>query len=212
MSLTTNQGLELPDGTDVANVPLAMTNYNVGSENRLVQRYISSADRTARNALPNEGELSYLADLNRYEFFQPVIGWLPLIPAYAFSSNTPLFTTTSTVYTTVGAPIVGQTIVAPPSGILRVGWASYVDNSSAVQQSLTGPQLNTGSVIGGGATVVAVVDDVTARAYGGNAVQSSSFFRYTGLTPGSSYNAFLMHRATGGTASFANRVLELEQK
>lgn len=212
MSLTTNQGLELPDGTDNANVPTAMTNYNTGVENRLVQRYLSVADRTARNGLPSEGELSYLADLNRYEYFQPGTGWVSLIGLYAFSSDSTLFTTTSTVYTTVGASLVGASVIAPPSGILRVGWASYVDNNNAGQQSLIGPQLNLGSVIGAGATVVAVTDPITARALGTNAVQSASFFRYTGLTPGQAYNVFLMHRATGATASFANRVIELEQK
>jgi hypothetical protein len=212
MALTTNQGLILPDGTDNANVPLSFTDYNSLLENRLVQRYLSIADRTARNGAPNEGELSYLADLNRFDYYQPVLGWVQLIPAYAFQADGPLFTTTSTVYTTVGAPLVGQTLIAPPSGVLRVGWASYVDNNNAAQQSLIGPQLNAGAVIGAGATVVAVNDGVTARALGTNAVQSSSFFRYTGLTPGNPYNVFLLHRTTGATASFANRVIELEQK
>lgn len=64
MAVTTNQALILPDGTDSANVPLSFTDYNSNLENRLVQRYLSAADRTARNAAPNEGELSYLTDVN----------------------------------------------------------------------------------------------------------------------------------------------------
>lgn len=71
--LTTNQGLILPDGTDNANVPLTFTDFvttaGSGMENRLVQRYLSAADRTARNPAPNEGELSWLNDLNIYQFY-----------------------------------------------------------------------------------------------------------------------------------------------
>jgi len=211
MALTVNQGLDLPDGTDNANVPLSFTNYNAGLENRLVERYLSIADRTARNAVPFEGELSYLADLNRYEWYTGA-SWVTLLNAWAYSQDLPVFSTTSTIYTTVGAPIVGATIVAPPSGIIRVGWSSYVDNTNIAQQSLIGPQLNAGAVVGAGATITAVSDFVTARTLGPNAVASSMFFRYTGLTPGTSYNAFLLHRCTGGTASFADRVLEIEQK
>jgi hypothetical protein len=211
MALTANQGLDIPDGSDNANVPLSFTNYNTGVENRLVQRYLSIADRTARNAAPFEGELSYLIDLNRYEWYTGA-AWTNLLFSWAYSFDGALFTTASTIYTTVGGPLVGAAIVAPPSGIIRVGWSSYVDNNNAGQQSLIGPQLNAGSVVGAGATVVAVSDGVSARALGNNAVQSSNFTRYTGLTPGNSYNAFLMHRATGATASFAQRGLEIEQK
>jgi hypothetical protein len=211
MALTTNQGLDIPDGSDNANVPLSFTNYNTGVEGRLVQRYLSIADRTARNPVPFEGELSYLADLNRYETYTGT-SWITLIGAYAYSGDTAGFSTASLVYTTAGATLIGATLIAPPSGNIRVGWSSYIDNNNAAQQSLIGPQLNAGAVIGAGATVVAVTDGVTARALGNNAVQSSSFFRYTGLTPGNSYNAFLMHRTTGATASFANRALEMEQK
>jgi hypothetical protein len=211
MALTTNQGLDIPDGSDNANVPLSFTNYNGGVEGRLVQRYLSIADRTARNPAPFEGELSYLADLNRYETYTGS-AWITLIGAYAYSGDTAGFSTASLIYTTAGATLIGATLIAPPSGNIRVGWSSYIDNNNAAQQSLIGPQLNAGAVIGAGATVVAVTDGVTARALGNNAVQSSSFFRYTGLTPGNPYNAFLMHRTTGATASFANRALELEQK
>lgn len=73
MVVTTNQGLILPDGTDNANVPLTFTDFVTtavsGMENRLVQRYLSIADRTARNGAPNEGELSYLTDTNLLQFY-----------------------------------------------------------------------------------------------------------------------------------------------
>jgi hypothetical protein len=211
MALTTNQGLDIPDGSDNANVPLSFVNYNTGVENRLVQRYLSVADRAARNVAPFEGELSYLIDLNRFEYYSGT-SWITVIGTYAYMDNATGFNTTSLTFTTVGATVVGATVIAPPSGRIRVGWSSYVDNTSAAQQSLIGPQLNAGAVVGAGATVVAASDDVTARALGISIVRSSSFILYTGLTPGNPYNAFLMHRVTGATGTFANRVLEMEQK
>lgn len=211
MALTTNQGLDIPDGSDNANVPLSFTNYNTGVENRLVQRYLSVADRAARNAAPFEGELSYLSDLNRYEWYTGV-SWIPLLNQWAYGASFAAFNTASTIYTTAGAALVGAAVIAPPSGNIRVGWSSVVDNNNAAQQSLTGPQLNTGDVIGAGATVVAVSDSFTARAIGTNFVASSSFILYQGLTPGNPYNAFLLHRVTGGLGTFADRVLEMEQK
>ena len=85
MALTTNQGLILPDGTDNANVPLTFTDFvttaGSGVENRLVQRYLSIADRTARNPAPNEGEISYLNDLNVYQTYTGVT-WANLVKGY----------------------------------------------------------------------------------------------------------------------------------
>lgn len=69
MSLTADQGLIIPNSSDNDNVPLSVSDYNTGVESRLVKRYASVADRTARNATPTEGELSYLLDLNRFDFY-----------------------------------------------------------------------------------------------------------------------------------------------
>lgn len=83
--LTTNQGLILPDGTDNANVPLSFTDFvttaGSGMENRLVQRYLSAADRTVRNPTPNEGELSYLIDTDAF-FFYNGTAWVPLVKGF----------------------------------------------------------------------------------------------------------------------------------
>lgn len=65
--ISPNQGLSLPAATDNANGPLAFDNYNDGVENRLVQRYSSTTDRTVRNGTPNTGELSYIANLDEYQ-------------------------------------------------------------------------------------------------------------------------------------------------
>lgn len=211
MALTSNQGLELPDGTDNANVPLSMTQYNTGVENRLVQRYLSIADRTARNPAPAEGELSYLADLNIYEFFQPVTGWLPLIGQYSYATSTVSYSTASAVYTTVGAAVIGLTLRAASSGRLRVGWGALM-NHGGVLATYIAPQLNAGAVIGAGAVVQAASDNAAAVVSGGAAMVSSAFVAWSGLTPGASYNVFLMHHVTGGTGNIVTRHLEISQR
>lgn len=215
MSLTTNQGLTIPNGTDNANVPLSFTNYNTALENRLVQRYLSIADRTARNGAPNEGELSWLSDLDRYEYWTGS-AWISLLPLYAQGIDGSTFTTTSVPYTTVGAPTLGSTITAPQSGIVKVEYSAFIDNNTLNQTTLVAPQLNTGSTIGGGATFQAASDGNSVRIVGdsttGGAIQSSSFVYFTGLTPGSPYNAFLMHRVTAGTGTVGVRAIDITQK
>lgn len=104
MALTVNQGLILPDATDNANVPLTFTDFvstaGSGMENRLVQRYASAADRTARNPVPNEGELSYLADVEQYFTFTGSGAWVPLTKGFVSElvrTSNVTFTTTETV-------------------------------------------------------------------------------------------------------------------
>jgi hypothetical protein len=72
-----NQGIPEQQGADAANLPLAQVAWDGVMENRLVQRYASIADRTARNAAPNEGELSHLADVDRYEGYNGA-SWISL--------------------------------------------------------------------------------------------------------------------------------------
>lgn len=214
MSQTPNQGLVLPDGTDNANVPLTFSEFVNGSgassmENRLVQRYLSVADRTARNAAPNEGEVSYLNDLNRYEGYTGT-AWIPLYPQTVFTVDNPNFATSSAVYTTAGATLLGQTITVPLSGQVRIDWAANLDQSGSGQPGFISPQLNTGSVIGAGALIVASSDNIAISTVAPDSVTMSNFYVYTGLTPGSSVNAFLLHK-TSGTYNISNRKIALTQ-
>lgn len=129
MALTTNQGLILPDGTDNANVPLTFTNFvttaGSGMENRLVQRYASGADRTARNPVPNEGEISYLADLDSY-FTYNGAAWVPLVKGYVTSltrsANSASVTTTETVIDFV-------TFTAVTGARYKLSWSGNVRGS-----------------------------------------------------------------------------------
>lgn len=82
---TPNQGIVQQQGTDPGNLPTAQTAWLGGEENRLVQRYTNEADRTARNAAPNEGEVSHLAAEDRYEGFNNV-NWISLRTRSMFQS------------------------------------------------------------------------------------------------------------------------------
>lgn len=213
MALTTNQGLILPDGTDNANVPLTFTDFvttpGSGMENRLVQRYLSIADRTTRNPTPIEGELSYLADLNRYETYTGT-AWISLYPQWAFAADNTAFATSSAVYTTVGAALLGVTMVVPLSGQVRVEFAANLDQSATGQPGFLSPQLNTGAVIGAGAVIVASSDNIALSTTNPDSIGASNFFVYTALTPGVSVNAFLQHRTTG-TYNISNRKISINQ-
>jgi hypothetical protein len=213
MALTTNQGLILPDGTDNANVPLTFTDFvttaGSGMENRLVQRYLSIADRTARNAAPNEGEISYLADLNRYDGYTGS-AWVALYPQNSFAVDTAAYSTSAAAYTTAGATLLGVTVTAPLSGKLRVDWAASMDQTGTGQPGFVSPQLNTGAVIGAGGLQVASADTIAISTTGADSLTMSNFYIYTGLTPGNDYNAFLQHRTTG-TYSISNRKIAITQ-
>lgn len=61
---TSDQGIPVPDGPDLAAVVAAMQNAIAAIENRLNLRYADAADRTARHPVAIEGESSDLAAEN----------------------------------------------------------------------------------------------------------------------------------------------------
>jgi len=68
-AVTPDQGLSLPIGADVANNPAAFNNFVAGVEPRLVRLYTDEADRTARQLVVAENELSALGTENRVEVY-----------------------------------------------------------------------------------------------------------------------------------------------
>lgn len=67
--VTTDQALSLPVDADGADNPVAFANFVAGVEPRLVRLYTSIADRTTRQLVVAENELSGLADVNRVEVY-----------------------------------------------------------------------------------------------------------------------------------------------
>lgn len=68
-TVTPDQGLSLPIGPDVADNPAAFINFVAGVEPRLVRLYTDAADRTARQLVVAENELSALGTENRVEIY-----------------------------------------------------------------------------------------------------------------------------------------------
>lgn len=69
---TTDQQLTIPSNTDANDIVTMISSLIVGTaavESRLVKRYLSSTDRTARNPTPAEGEFSYLLDVNELDSY-----------------------------------------------------------------------------------------------------------------------------------------------
>ena len=68
-TVTTDQGIVIPVGTDAADNPQAFIDQTAGVESRLVLRYTDLADRTARHTAPVEGQLTDLAAESRMDAY-----------------------------------------------------------------------------------------------------------------------------------------------
>lgn len=68
-AVTPDQGLSLPIDGDVADNPVAFNNFVAAVEPRLMRLYTDEADRTARQLVVAENELSGLATENRVEVY-----------------------------------------------------------------------------------------------------------------------------------------------
>jgi hypothetical protein len=69
-----DQQITTPVLGDPANIVTAFGDYTTDVEPRLVKKYADAADRTARNAAPTNGEVSFLTNPGRYEVWMaPVV-------------------------------------------------------------------------------------------------------------------------------------------
>lgn len=77
-SLTSDQQLVIPDYTEQADGPLDFYQFATGGlESRLIKRYASASDRTARNPTPQVNELSVRADNPGFYEYWSGSAWLP---------------------------------------------------------------------------------------------------------------------------------------
>lgn len=94
---TPNQGLVLPVDSDLNDVATALASYNAGVENRLVMKFLNATDRSARYPTAVEGDLSYLAAEDRYEWYsgsswQTIFSpsaWTTYVPTWGVTGGTP---------------------------------------------------------------------------------------------------------------------------
>lgn len=205
MAVTTNQGLILPDGTDNANVPLTFTDFvttaGSGMENRLVQRYLSAADRTARNAAPNQGELSYLVSTLGYETFNGTI-WISLTKGFVADS-----TRVSSSAGFTGVEIITDQLSftsAGPGVIYKLTFFGFVQSTVANDLAQVRMRWQTGGTLTTGGTQFATVTincDVAGRGALVTFVKT-----VTGITAGTASIGIGMVRnaGTGTLTSVAN--------
>jgi hypothetical protein len=121
--------------------------------------------------------------------------------------------TASTTYTATltGGTAAGVAFIAPLSGkvLINFGTASYcvaaqIDMKSAVQ-------VREGSSVGSGTIFYAVTDSdmILTHPPANTATRHASFAVVTGLTPGSSYNAQMLHRVSANTGQFLFKFIEV---
>lgn len=111
---TTDQGIVIPIGTDVADNPDAFVDMLAGVESRLVKRYASRAARSANNPAPSTGEISEIAGetwLERYTGAK----WLPVTPIQVFKTADQIVNNSTA--------LVNDTHLAAPIPAVVANWA-----------------------------------------------------------------------------------------
>lgn len=124
----------------------------------------------------------------------------------SFDATATTYTTASTAGTYADCAVV---FTAPTTGRVIIHIASRMTNTQAGNACVISAQIRTGSTVGGG-TIFEDADDGRAARQSGTPFNRVGITHLlTGLTPGASYNARLLHKnsASGNTASFAQREL-----
>src|SRR5690606_35617729 len=100
---------------------------------------------------------------------------------------------------------------APDTGRVLIHWAGGVRNldSDGSAVAYLSPEVRTGGTIGSGSVVLAASDSRTVRSnLGGNhTIRAGVTHLLSGLTPGATYNARILHRVTSQTGQFFQRSL-----
>lgn len=98
---TTNQGLILPADPDLNDVATALASYNTGVEPRLVMKFLNATDRSARRPSATEGDLSYLAAEDRYDWYTGS-SWQTIFSPAAWTTYVPTWGVTGGTASTIG--------------------------------------------------------------------------------------------------------------
>lgn len=175
---TPDQQITLPVGADVADNPVAFTNFVADVEQRLVRLYASEADRAARRASVAENQLSGLADVDRIEVTTGTADIsLYRRSLYAFMYKTANQTLTPS---STGHQNVTELVAAvPAAGTFSFRGVLYYDTSAVADIKFAfltpagatlrwnGNGVVTGSGSTGDSTFVTVTVSDTSLAFGG---------------------------------------------
>lgn len=191
-TVTTDQGIVIPIGTDGADNPQAFIDMIAGVESRLVLRYTDLANRAALHTAPVEGQITDLAAENRMDAYDGA--------AYVSLAARALYA--RRMRTTNAVPIVSSTVLVSDAvltvpldttGTYRFYGRIYYDASTVadIQVAFTFPAVAANGakwgMLGrndGTATQikanVATVSGVAISA-GGNGVGTSTFLEFDGF-------------------------------
>ncbi|HEX6686535.1 MAG TPA: hypothetical protein VF062_27435 [Candidatus Limnocylindrales bacterium] len=102
--------------------------------------------------------------------------------------------------------------VAPESGRVIVHWSGALRNLSAAETPVAylSPEVRSGATPGSGGVVLPAHDARTVRcnfAGAAQTIRAGASHLLSGLTPGESYNARILHRVTSSTGEFFYRSL-----
>lgn len=98
------------------------------------------------------------------------------------------------------------TFIAGTTGKVRIDIAARMANSST-GQCLVAVEVRQGGTIGSGTIVLAAADQLAITQIGTNGTRTGVAVPLTGLTPGATYNARLLHRVSANTGTFLYRTL-----
>lgn len=191
-TVTTDQGIVIPIGTDGADNPQAFIDMIAGVESRLVLRYADLANRIALHTAPVEGQLTDLAAENRMDAYDGA--------TYISAATRGLYA--RRMRTTNAAPIISSTVLVSDAsltvpldetGTYRFYGRIYYDASTAGDFKLAftfpavaangakwgslGRQAATATNIEAGVTTVSG----TALGAGGNGVGVGTFVDFDGF-------------------------------
>jgi len=134
-------------------------------------------------------------------------------PPAVSAAESATFEATSTSYTTTATSgtyaEVAVVFTAPTSGRVKTSVAARLINSSTGGTLVTA-EVRTGSTIGSGTVVDSALDAAGCSHYGATFARAGINRMLSGLTPGASYNARLLHRVTANTGTFSMRELIVE--
>lgn len=191
-TVTPDQGIVIPVGTDAANNPTAFVNMVAGVESRLVLRYTDLAQRTALHTAPVENDVTALAAENRIDAYDGT-RYISLASRGRFARK---MRTTNAAAINNSTVLVNDAVLAVTldvTGTFSFRGRLYYDSSATgdIKMALTFP-----AVVANGAkwgllgrnsvtntnidTPVATVSG-SALAAGGNGVGTTAFFQFDGF-------------------------------
>jgi len=127
-AVTPDQGLSLPVGADIANNPAAFNNFVAGVEPRLVRLYTNAADRTTRQLVVAENELSALAAEDRIEVYNGAAN-VSLMARTGFARMRTAVTQTVTPSSTTLQNVTNFVVTLPTAGTFE-WWARIFYDAS----------------------------------------------------------------------------------